>query len=130
MVNDAEKYKLDDQELKKKADAYNALEDCLYDMKNKMKDYNIKKRVNPETLEEIEKGIAKATKRLNDHQAASLAELHLMKTFSRRKKKEVERRRRRKNLGSLTLTLTSSPFKLFSPIHTTNPLNSIHSNKP
>ncbi|KAI3732596.1 hypothetical protein L1987_63802 [Smallanthus sonchifolius] len=79
MVNDAEKYKLEDQEFKKKADAYNALEDCLYKVKNKIKDYNIKTRVHPEILEETEKAIAKTTKWLKDNRAAPFTELHLMK---------------------------------------------------
>ncbi|KAI3819116.1 hypothetical protein L1987_12940 [Smallanthus sonchifolius] len=50
MVNDAKKYILEDQEFKTRADAYNALEDCLYNVKNKIKEYNTKK-----TLEEMEK---------------------------------------------------------------------------
>ncbi|KAK9050187.1 hypothetical protein SSX86_010385 [Deinandra increscens subsp. villosa] len=79
MVSDAERYKLEDQEFKKKADAYNALEDCLYKLKNKLKDYNIKTRVLPETLKEMETVIAKTTKWLEYNQAAPFAELHLMK---------------------------------------------------
>ncbi|KAI3732603.1 hypothetical protein L1987_63809 [Smallanthus sonchifolius] len=79
MVNDAEKYKLEDQEFKKKADAYNALEDCLYKVKNKIKEYNIKTRVHPEILKEMEKAIAETTKWLKDNQAAPFVELHLMK---------------------------------------------------
>ncbi|KAL4572435.1 hypothetical protein LXL04_019212 [Taraxacum kok-saghyz] len=37
MVKDAEKFKLEDQEYKRKAEAYNDLEDCLYALKNKIK---------------------------------------------------------------------------------------------
>ncbi|KAI3732601.1 hypothetical protein L1987_63807 [Smallanthus sonchifolius] len=79
MVTDANKYILEDQEFKKKADAYNALEDCLYKVKNKIEEYNIKKSVHPETLEKMEKAIAETTKWLQDNQAAPFAELHLMK---------------------------------------------------
>ncbi|CAI9298743.1 unnamed protein product [Lactuca saligna] len=37
MMKDAEKFKLEDQEFKRKAEAYNALEDCIYDLENKIK---------------------------------------------------------------------------------------------
>ncbi|KAI3819112.1 hypothetical protein L1987_12936 [Smallanthus sonchifolius] len=79
MVEDAEKYKLEDQEFKKKADAYNVLEDCLYKVKNKIKDYNIKKTVSPEILKEMENAIAKMTKWLKNNKAAPIAELQIMK---------------------------------------------------
>ena len=38
MIKDAEKYKHEDQEYKKKADEYFALEDCLFKMKENIKD--------------------------------------------------------------------------------------------
>ncbi|XP_076914361.1 heat shock cognate 70 kDa protein-like isoform X1 [Bidens hawaiensis] len=79
MVTDAEKYRAEDQEFKKKADACNALEDCLYKVQKKIKVYNIKKSVDPENLKEIEKAIAKTTKWLKENQAAPFSELHLMK---------------------------------------------------
>ncbi|CAH1432934.1 unnamed protein product [Lactuca virosa] len=37
MMKDAEKFKLEDQEFKSKAEAYNALEECIYDLENKIK---------------------------------------------------------------------------------------------
>ncbi|GKE98832.1 putative heat shock protein 70 family protein, partial [Tanacetum coccineum] len=72
MVKDAEKYKLEDQEFKKKVNAYNALEDCLYDMKNKINDCNIKKRLHPESLKKIENAIADTTEWLKDNDTASV----------------------------------------------------------
>ncbi|KAL8232520.1 hypothetical protein R6Q57_002298 [Mikania cordata] len=78
MVIDAKKYQLEDQEFKKRADAFNAFEDCLYNVKNKIKDYNIKKRVNPEIFSEMEKAIAKTTQWIEENKSAPFAELHLM----------------------------------------------------
>ncbi|CAH1432924.1 unnamed protein product [Lactuca virosa] len=37
MIEDAEKFKLEDQEFKRKAEAYNELEDCIYHLKRKIK---------------------------------------------------------------------------------------------
>ncbi|KAJ0829515.1 putative Heat shock protein 70 family [Helianthus annuus] len=79
MVNDAEKYKLEDQEFKKKAEAYNALDDCLYKMKNKIKEHRVKTSVHPEILKLMQKAIDDKTEWLEENQAASLAELYNMK---------------------------------------------------
>ncbi|XP_076945855.1 heat shock cognate 70 kDa protein-like isoform X2 [Bidens hawaiensis] len=79
MVNDAEKYKLEDQEFEKKAKAYNKLEDCVYTMKNKIKEYNIKKREPSETMKEMENAIAETSKWLSDNHDAPFAELDLKK---------------------------------------------------
>ncbi|KAK9069988.1 hypothetical protein SSX86_010386 [Deinandra increscens subsp. villosa] len=79
MISDAERYKREDQEFKKKADAYNALEDCLYKVTNKIEEYNIKKSVHPVILKEMKKAIAETTEWLEDNQAAPFAELHLKK---------------------------------------------------
>ena len=72
MIKDAEKYKLEDQEFKKKVNAHNALENCLYDMKNKINDCNIKKRLQPESLKKIENAIADTTEWLKDNDTASV----------------------------------------------------------
>nr|XP_043605974.1 heat shock cognate 70 kDa protein-like [Erigeron canadensis] len=84
MVNDAQRYKFEDQQFKKKVDAYNDLEDCLYNMKNKIKNNSntkIKKKkvINTDTLKLIENTIAKTTKWVEHNQAASLSELQLKK---------------------------------------------------
>ncbi|KAI3819113.1 hypothetical protein L1987_12937 [Smallanthus sonchifolius] len=78
MVNDARKYKFEDQEFKKKADAYKALEDCLYKVKNKIKEYKIKKRA-----------IAETTKWLEDNQAAPFAELQIKKFGQREQARQA-----------------------------------------
>ncbi|KAJ0771129.1 putative Heat shock protein 70 family [Helianthus annuus] len=79
MVSDADKFRLEDQEFKKKAKAYNALEDCLYKMKNKIEEYNVKKSLHPSILKEVKKAIEETSIWLEDNQAAPFAELHLKK---------------------------------------------------
>ncbi|KAJ9549075.1 LOW QUALITY PROTEIN: hypothetical protein OSB04_021618 [Centaurea solstitialis] len=54
MLEDAEKYKYEDQEFKKRAEAYNALEDFVYEMKTKSKDPNIRKRLSLEDLKKMD----------------------------------------------------------------------------
>ncbi|XP_024981472.1 heat shock cognate 70 kDa protein-like isoform X1 [Cynara cardunculus var. scolymus] len=79
MVKDAEEYKDEDQEYKKKADARNALEDCLYNMKNKIKEYNIKKWVHTKILKNMEKVVADTIEWLEDNQTAPADELQRKK---------------------------------------------------
>nr|KAJ0196710.1 hypothetical protein LSAT_V11C700354460 [Lactuca sativa] len=67
MVNDAEKYKEDDLEYKKKADALNALRDCIYNMRNKMKTM-----AQPGRLKKMENAIPEASKWLEHNEAASV----------------------------------------------------------
>lgn len=81
MVKDGEKYKLADQEYKKRMDAYNELEDCLYHMKNKIKEYNIKKVVQPWSLNKMESAVADTTKWLEKNQAAPAEQLQSKKMF-------------------------------------------------
>lgn len=44
MVEDAEKFKIEDQEYKRKVDAYNALDDCLYKLKNRIRRSDVPQR--------------------------------------------------------------------------------------
>ncbi|KAJ0829514.1 putative Heat shock protein 70 family [Helianthus annuus] len=81
MVNDAEKYKQEDQEFKKKAEAHNALDDCIYNMKKKIDEHNVKKSVHHEILQVMKKVIDETTKWLEDNQDASFSELHLKKVY-------------------------------------------------
>ncbi|KAL7583159.1 hypothetical protein Lser_V15G42856 [Lactuca serriola] len=74
MMEDAVKYKQEDQEYRKRADAFNALEECIYNMKNKIKNMENCKR-----LKKMKRGIADTTKWLEQNQAASVDELHRMK---------------------------------------------------
>lgn len=70
MLEDAKKYKVEDQEYKKKVDAYIALEDYVYVIKTKMKDDNIKKRVGHEDLEEMDDVIKEAMQWLDINKLA------------------------------------------------------------
>ncbi|XP_076914046.1 heat shock cognate 70 kDa protein-like [Bidens hawaiensis] len=79
MVHDAEKYKLEDQEFKKKAEAHNALEDWVYNMNNKLEERSVKKSMHHEILQVMKKAIDETTKWPEDNQAASFAELHSKK---------------------------------------------------
>ncbi|XP_071689361.1 heat shock cognate 70 kDa protein-like [Rutidosis leptorrhynchoides] len=81
MIKDAEKYKLDDIEFKKKADAYNALEYYLYNMKKKIKEYNVNKKLRHESLKKIEKAIADTSDWLENNPGAPTVELHGKKLF-------------------------------------------------
>ncbi|XP_076942091.1 heat shock cognate 70 kDa protein-like [Bidens hawaiensis] len=79
MVHDAKKYKLEDQEFKKKAEAHNALEDCIYDMKNKIEGHNIQNSMRHEILQVTRKAVDKTSKWLKDNQAAPFPVLHSKK---------------------------------------------------
>ncbi|CAI9301600.1 unnamed protein product [Lactuca saligna] len=74
MVKDAEKYKQEDIEYKKKADAMNALEDCIYNMK-----YKIKNMTRGKKLRKMEVAIADTTKWIEHNEAASVDEVQRMK---------------------------------------------------
>ncbi|GKD44798.1 putative mediator of RNA polymerase II transcription subunit 37c [Tanacetum coccineum] len=79
MAKDAQKYKHEDEEYKKKADAQNALEDCLYKMKNKINEFSFLSIVIPGIRKEAGKAIADTTKWLEENQAATFAEIQLKK---------------------------------------------------
>ncbi|KAJ9549070.1 hypothetical protein OSB04_021613 [Centaurea solstitialis] len=60
MLEDAENYKYEDQEYKKKVEAYNALEDYIYVMKTKSKDSNIRKSLSWDDLKMMDDVIEEA----------------------------------------------------------------------
>ncbi|XP_071688917.1 heat shock cognate 70 kDa protein-like [Rutidosis leptorrhynchoides] len=78
MVREAEVYKFEDVEFKKKADAHNDLEDELYKMRKKIKENNVMNLSN-EKLKEMEKVVDDTTKWLEDNQDAPFAELQVKK---------------------------------------------------
>ncbi|KAD6120320.1 hypothetical protein E3N88_11591 [Mikania micrantha] len=80
MVREADKYKLEDQEYKKKVNACNALEDCIYSMKKKLKEYKVNKRV-VHKLTEMEHAIDETTEWLEDNRDAPLNELRRKKVL-------------------------------------------------
>ncbi|GKC54418.1 putative heat shock protein 70 family protein [Tanacetum coccineum] len=81
MVNDAIKYKLEDQKFKKKVVAHNDFEDYIYKMKNMIKEYGIKKNVHPKSLKKMEKAIVDSTEWLQDNKDASVDEIQRMKVY-------------------------------------------------
>ncbi|KAL7584765.1 hypothetical protein Lser_V15G42865 [Lactuca serriola] len=74
MIEDADKYKQEDQEYMKKAAAANALDDCIYDIKNM-----IKSMEHGERLKKMKKAVDYTTNWLDHNQAPSLDELQHMK---------------------------------------------------
>ncbi|MFS7976724.1 putative Heat shock protein 70 family [Helianthus anomalus] len=81
MIKDAEKYRHEDQEFKKKVRAYNALEDCLYKMKKKIKEYNVNKKLHPDSLKQMENAIVDTTAWLEDNQDAPIDLLQRKKVY-------------------------------------------------
>ncbi|KAL0354898.1 UNVERIFIED_CONTAM: Heat shock protein 4 [Sesamum radiatum] len=60
MVQEAEKYKAEDEAVKKKVDAKNALENYAYNMRNTVKDEKIASKLDPSEKQKIEKAIDEA----------------------------------------------------------------------
>ncbi|GKC74669.1 putative heat shock protein 70 family protein [Tanacetum coccineum] len=75
MIKDAQTFKPEDQEFKNRADAYNALQDHLYDTENMIDDNKIKKRVHTRIMKKIENTIADTTEWLHDNDDASVNDL-------------------------------------------------------
>ncbi|GKD70296.1 putative heat shock protein 70 family protein, partial [Tanacetum coccineum] len=77
MVKDAEKYKLEDQEYKRKVDAFNDWEDFLYVVKKKimMNRYDI----STEVLRNIEYAVNDATEWLSNNKDATIEEIEAKK---------------------------------------------------
>uniref|UniRef100_A0A7N0V4A8 Heat shock protein 70 n=1 Tax=Kalanchoe fedtschenkoi TaxID=63787 RepID=A0A7N0V4A8_KALFE len=75
MVRDAEKYKAEDEEVKKKVEAKNALENYAYNMRNTVKDEKIGGKLDPADKERIEKAVNEAIEWLDKNQLAEVDEL-------------------------------------------------------
>ncbi|KAK9057876.1 hypothetical protein SSX86_022715 [Deinandra increscens subsp. villosa] len=76
MLKDAEKYRRDDEEYKKKMAARNALEEYIYDAQNKIKSISktSKKKIRKRDMKKIEKAIEDATKCLDIAHLANVNE--------------------------------------------------------
>ncbi|GKE56031.1 heat shock cognate 70 kDa protein 2-like protein, partial [Tanacetum coccineum] len=70
MLEDAERYKVEDQEYKKKVDTYNALENYTYALKNKIKNGNFRKRISSKDLKKMDDVVAEAMKWLDANKGA------------------------------------------------------------
>ncbi|CAM8976333.1 hypothetical protein QQ045_001870 [Rhodiola kirilowii] len=75
MVKDAEKYKSEDEEVKRKVEAKNALENYAYNMRNTIKDEKIGGKLDPVDKEKIEKAVNEAIEWLDKNQLAEVDEL-------------------------------------------------------
>uniref|UniRef100_A0A1S3ZAJ7 Heat shock cognate 70 kDa protein-like n=2 Tax=Nicotiana TaxID=4085 RepID=A0A1S3ZAJ7_TOBAC len=74
MVQEAEKYKSEDEELKKKVETKNALENYAYNMRNTIKDDKISSQLPAADKKIIEDAIDEAIKWLDSNQLAEVDE--------------------------------------------------------
>ncbi|KAG2408087.1 hypothetical protein LR48_Vigan01g242700 [Vigna angularis] len=75
MVKDAERYKAEDEEVKKKVDAKNSLENYAYNMRNTIKDEKIGGKLAADDKQKIEKAVEDAIQWLEGNQLAEVDEL-------------------------------------------------------
>lgn len=75
MVKEAEKYKSEDEEVKKKVEAKNALENYAYNMRNTVRDEKIAGKLDPADKEKIEKAVSDTIDWLEKNQLAEVDEL-------------------------------------------------------
>jgi len=74
MVQEAEKYKAEDEDHKKKVDAKNSLENYAYNMRNTVKDDKVADKIDAADKEAIEKAIEGAIEWLDANQLAEIEE--------------------------------------------------------
>jgi L1 cell adhesion molecule like protein len=70
LVREAEKYKGEDEIIRKKIESKNTLENYTYSIKNSLKDEKLKDKFKPEERENIEKAIEETQKWLETNQEA------------------------------------------------------------
>jgi len=70
MVNEAEKYKADDDAQRAKVESKNGLENYCFTMKNSMNDSNIKDKIEASDAEAVNKAIEEALQWLDNNQMA------------------------------------------------------------
>lgn len=74
MVKEAEKYKAEDEDVKKKVEAKNALENYAYNMRNTVRDEKFAGKLAPADKEKIEKAVQAAIEWLEGNQLAEVDE--------------------------------------------------------
>jgi len=74
MVQEAEKYKAEDEEVKRKVEARNALENYAYNMRNTVRDEKIASKLPAEDKKKIEDTVEDAIKWLDGNQLAEAEE--------------------------------------------------------
>ncbi|KAL2460964.1 Heat shock 70 kDa protein 5 [Abeliophyllum distichum] len=75
MVQDAERYKAEDEEVKKKVEAKNALENYAYNMRNTVKDEKFASKLDPSEKQKIESAVEEAIEWLDRNELAEVDEL-------------------------------------------------------
>jgi len=70
MVKEAEKYKGEDEKIRKKIESKNALENYTYSIKNTLKDEKLKDKFSADEKAKIEKNIEETVKWLEQNQNA------------------------------------------------------------
>ncbi|EFJ11785.1 hypothetical protein SELMODRAFT_125427 [Selaginella moellendorffii] len=75
LVQEAEKFKAEDDEARKKIDARNALENYAYNMRNTIRDDNVAGKLDPADKKKIEEAINKTIEWLDANQLAEVEEL-------------------------------------------------------
>ncbi|XP_038890979.1 heat shock 70 kDa protein [Benincasa hispida] len=75
LVKEAEKYKAEDEEVKKKVEAKNALENYAYNMRNTVRDEKFAGKLNPEDKQKIERSVEETIEWLDRNQLAEVDEL-------------------------------------------------------
>ncbi|KAB1211972.1 Heat shock 70 kDa protein [Morella rubra] len=75
LVQDAEKYKAEDEEVKKKVEAKNSLENYAYSMRNTLRDEKIGGKLDPADKEKIEKAVNDVIEWLDRNQLAEVDEI-------------------------------------------------------
>jgi heat shock protein 1/8 len=76
MVQEAEKYAAEDEELKKRVEARNGLENYAYSMRNTIKDPNVGGKLSGEDKKTIEEAVDKAIEWLDQNQLAEEVRMH------------------------------------------------------
>lgn len=74
LVNDAEKYKAEDEEVKKKVEAKNSLENYAYNMRNTVRDEKFAGKLNAGDKEKIEQAVTSTIDWLDQNQLAEVDE--------------------------------------------------------
>lgn len=83
LVKEAERYKAEDEEVKKKVEAKNSLENYTYNMRNTVRDDKFKSRLSQEERERIEKAVEETLQWVEANQLAEVEEFEY-------KQKELE----------------------------------------
>ncbi|XP_045826860.1 heat shock 70 kDa protein 4-like [Trifolium pratense] len=72
MIRDAENYRAEDEKFLRKANVLNALDYCVYKMKNALKNKDANLKLSSQEYENINSGIAKATNLLESNQQSEI----------------------------------------------------------